>query len=303
MDSTCMEAVYEDIKLKLMQDKESLATQKLMKLINENRKYYVIAAIDPDMRLYCDAVNETLIKMFNEAKTDALYCLEEARMKVQTIQVTLTKKHNEDIQSSMAKIENMINSDSYFGYLDVAQLGSSVISICNNALKEQKKNISEILLRIKKRLERNLNYMSCYRYPRFSASCLRKLKLIESSINNIDNINEYSSADQFEASHLLCDEISRELDSLELTIKKLEVYQQSIIMSLRFLKHSSISFSIVFFVGIFLLPFLTVPINSMFATFDISSISNAGSFQKTFLISGCILSIIISFLITAKKSL
>jgi hypothetical protein len=255
------------------------------------------------MQPYRKIVHATLMKIFNEAKADALYCFEEAKMKVQTIQVTLTKKYNENVQSSMSKIESMMNSDSYFGYLDVVQLGSSVISICNNALKEQKKNISEILFRINKRLEQDLSYLNRYCYPRFSASCFRKLKLIKSSITNIGNINEYSSADQFEASHHLCDEISRELDSLELTIKKLEVYQQSIIMSLRFLKHSSIFFSIVFFIGIFLFPFLTDPINSILATLDIASISNAWSFQKTFLISGGILSIIISFLITAKKSL
>jgi class 3 adenylate cyclase len=303
MDSACVEAVYEDIKLKLTQDNESLAMQKLVKLINENRKYYVIAVIDPDMQQYNKIVNATLRKMFDEVKADALYCFEEARMKVQTIQVTLSKKYTEDIQSSITKIESMMDSDSYFGYLDVARLGTSVISICNNALREQRKNISEILFRTNKRLERGLDYVSRYRYPRISASCLRKLKLIKSSIANMGNIDEYSSADQFEASHLLCDEISRELDYLELSIKKLEVYQQSIIMSLRFLKHSSISFSIVFFVGIFLFPLLTDPINSILATLDISSISNEWSFQKTFLVSGSILSTIISFLMTARKSL
>jgi class 3 adenylate cyclase len=305
MDLACMEAVYEDIKLKLMQGKESLAMQKLTKLIDENRKYFVIATIDPDMQPHRRIVNTTLMKLFNEVKADALYCFEEAKMRVQTIQVTLTRKYNENVQSSVARMESMMNSNSYFGYLDVAQLGNSVISICNNALKEQKKNISEILFIINRRLEQNLGYVSHYRYPRLSASCLRKLKLLRSSVTNIGNVNEYSSADQFEASHLLCDEISRELDSLETTIRKLEVCQQSIIMSLRFLKHSSIFFSIVFFIGIFLFPFLSNPINSILATLDISSISNANawSFQKAFLISGGILSIIISFLITAKKSL
>ena len=217
--------------------------------------------------------------------------------------ITLTKKNNEDIQISMARIENLMNSDSYFGYLDVAQLGSSVSSICNNALREQKKNISEIIFRINKRLEHDLAFVRHYRYPQFSATCLKKLKLIKSRIIDIGNINEYSSADQFEACHDQCDEISRELDSLELAIKRLEIYQQSIIMFLRFLKNSSIFFSIVFFVGIFLFPFLTDPINAILARLDISSISNAWSFQKTFLISGGIVSIIISFLITAKKSL
>jgi hypothetical protein len=129
------------------------------------------------------------------------------------------------------------------------------------------------------------------------------LKLIKSRVIDIGNISEYFSADQFEAGHDQCNEISRELDALDLAIKRLEMYRQSIIMFLRFLKNSSIFFSIVFFVGIFLFPLLTDPINAILTSFDISSISNAWSFQKTFLISGGIVSLIISFLISAKKSL
>ncbi len=303
MDPACTEAVYEDIKLKLMQDKEKPAVQRLIRLINESRRYYVIALIDPDMKPYGKVVDEVLTKAFNEAKTDALRCFEEARMKIQSVHVTFTKRNTEDIQFSMAKIDNMISSESYFGYLDVAQLGSGVISICNNALKEQKKNISETIFRINKRLEQDLAFVRHYRYPQFSDGCLKKLRLLKSRMADGADINGYSSTDQFEACNNLCGEIAQELDSLELTIKKLEVYQQSIIMFLGFLKHSSIFFSIVFFVGIFLFPLLTDPINVILAKLDVSSISNAWSVQKTFLISGGIISIIISFLITAKKSL
>ena len=85
MDSACMEAVYEDIILKLKQDKDKSAIQRLIKLINENRKYFVIALIDPDMKPYSKTVNEALLKIFNEAKADALYCYEEAKLKVNGI--------------------------------------------------------------------------------------------------------------------------------------------------------------------------------------------------------------------------
>ncbi len=122
MDSACMEAVYEDIMLKLKQDKPAM--QRLLKLINENRKYFVIALIDPDMKPYSKNVNEALLKIFNEAKADALHCYEEAKLKVNGIRDTLTKKNNEDIQISMARIEDLMNSDSYFGYLDIARLGT-----------------------------------------------------------------------------------------------------------------------------------------------------------------------------------
>jgi class 3 adenylate cyclase/tetratricopeptide (TPR) repeat protein len=303
MDPGCMEAVYEDIVLKLKQDKETTAIQRLMRLINEVRKYYVIALVDPDMKPYSKAVDEALMTIFNEAKADALHCYEEARMKVNSIRDTLTKKNNEDIQLSMTKIEKLISSDSYFGYLDVAKLGNSVISICNNALKEQKKNLSETTFRINRRLEQDLAYVHHYRYPQFSTACLNKLKSLKSRMTDISNINEYFSTDQFDACHSLCGQIAQELDSQELIIKKLEIFQQSIVISLSFLKYSSIFLLIIFFTGILLLPLLIDSINAIFAKLDISSISNTWSFQKSFLISSSIVSLIASFLITAKKHL
>jgi class 3 adenylate cyclase/tetratricopeptide (TPR) repeat protein len=303
MDPGCTEAVYEDIILKLKQDKEKTAIQRLIKLIDEVRKYYVVALVDPDMKTYSKAVNEALTKIFNEAKADALHCYDEARMKVNSIRDTLTKKNNEDIQFSMAKIENLISSESYFGYLDIAKLGNSVILICSNALKEQKKNLSDTILRLNKRLEQDLTFVRRYRYPQFSTTCLKKLKSLKASMTDMSNTNEYISADQFEACHDTCGKIAQELDSQELIIRKLEILQQSVIVSLSFLKHSSIFFSIVFFLGIFLFPLLTEPINSILAKLDISSISDDWSFQKTFLVSGGIVSLVVSFLITAKKSL
>jgi len=303
LDPGCTEAIYEDIILKLKQEKDKSAIQRLTKLIIENRKYYTIAFIDPDLKPYDKAVNEILTKLFNEVKTSALSYYEDAKSKVESIRFTLTKQNMEDIQLSMNRIENMINTDSYFGYLDVSFLGSSVISICNNTLREQKKNLSEIITRINKRLDQDIAALRGYRYPRLSVNCLNRLKYLRSRMAGIDNINVYSSADQFEAAHRMCTEITREAQSQELVIKKLDIFQQAAVMSFSFLKHSSIFFSIVFFVGIFLFPFLADPINTVLAKLDIASIPNSWSFQKVFLISGGILSLIVSFLITAKKNI
>lgn len=303
LDPGCTEAIYEDIILKFKQEKDKSAAQRLARLIIENRKYYAIAFIDPDLKPYDKVISEILTKLFNEAKTSALDCYQDAKLKAESIRITLTKKNMEDIQLSMDKIENMMATDSYFGYLDVSFLASSVVSICNNTLREQKKNLSEIINRLNKRLDQDIDALRDYHYPRLSANCLNRLKYLRSKIAGINDINTYSSADQFEASHRLCSEIAHEAHSQELIIKKLDLFQQMAIMSLSFLKHSSILFSIVFFVGIFLFPFLADPINVVLAKLDIASIPNSWSFQKIFLISGGLLSLIVSFLITAKKNI
>ena len=115
------------------------------------------------------------------------------------------------------------------------------------------------------------------------------------------NIDQYSSTDQFEQSSLLCTEISRQLGSVELAVKKLEFYQQSILVSLSFMKYAGILLAIVFFVGLLILPMMSGTIESILVQTNIPAIQSASSFQKVFLISGGILSLMVSFLVTERK--
>jgi len=302
IDPDCVEARYEDIGLKFRQKNEGTALQRLVKLIKENRNYYIIALLDPDMEPYSKPVNTELTKIFDEAKAEAQFYSEEANRKLRDVYLTLAKKSADDIRLSMAKIENMMDSKSYFGYLDIFYLGNSVISICNNALKEQRKSISETILRLNKRLERGLNFIRNYRYPEFSDTCARELNLLKSKMAGIGYTEQYVSAEQFDACHELCDDIAQELDSMEPKMKRLDLLQKLIGTSISFLKHSSIPFLIVLFVGVCLIPFLTDPINTILAKLDIFSITSASSLQKTFIILGGIIIFIISFLVAAKKN-
>ncbi len=301
MDSTCSDALYEDIKLKLKQERGSVALQRLSKLINEDKKYYTITTIDPDMKSHSKTVNELLIRVMAEAKKEAQDYMEESRRKFDQMNSNLTKENREKAHSLVAKMDELAATDSYYGYLDIGQLAQTIISMCNNAVREQKRNLSESMSRINRRLEKASEYIRRYRYPALAAACSSKLQLIRSGVRGMGSIDEYSSADQFEQSGMLCIEIARQLGSVELAIKKLEFYQQSILVSLNFMKYAGILLGIVFFVGVLILPLISGPIDSILSQANIAAIQSASSFQKVFLISGGILSLMISFLVTARK--
>ncbi len=303
LDPTCPEAIYRDIILKLRQTKDKYALQRLSKLIAADRTYYVISIIDEEMARFGDLVDKELLRIFEDAKNNALLSLEEARTTYASMHARLRAKDIEEIEPIMAKMAQLLDSNSYYGYSDIRDLGSTVAAICNNALRNQKKDLSNRIESLRKRLERHVAFIKVYHYPQFSSSASRTLTYLMARMNEIEYANDFFSSWQFDDCHKQCDLISQELSLIEPKLSRLDILQQSISMSFTFLKNSSILFSIVFFLGIFIFPFIADHLSSLLAGLDIATPSNVWSFQKSFLIVGGIVSLLVSFFITARKAM
>jgi class 3 adenylate cyclase/tetratricopeptide (TPR) repeat protein len=303
LDSDCAEAIYQDIIFKLQQKKDKSYLQKLVKLIKENKHYYVITLVDPDMAPYRDLINEELTKIIQEARVFAIQSTEDTRTTLNNTQISLTRETAEEIQSIMTKIEELIKSASYFGYLDIPTLGHNVTTICSTALKEQKQNLAEFIYRQNKRLEIGLNFIRSYRFPQLSAATLKKLKLLKSKITDVGNTSQFFTSWQFDVCRKQCSEIAQELDHLEPVLRRLSLLQHVIGMLLSFLKHSSMLFAVIFFLGIFVFPYFSSHTNDILMKLDISSSMDQSSLQKTFLLLGGFISIIVSFFLSIKNAL
>ena len=303
LDPDCAEAIYQDIVFKLQQEKDKSYLQKLVKLVKESKHYYVIALVDPDMAPYRDLINEELTKIIQEAQEYANQSVEDAKATLNNMQISLTRETAEEIQSHMTKMEELLKSESYFGYLDIPTLGHSVTTICNNTLKEQKQNLAEFIYKQNKRLEIALRFVHSYRFPQLSATILKKLKLLQSKITDVGNTNQFFTSWQFDVCRKQCSEVAQELDSIEPVLKKLSLLQHVMGMLLSFLKHSSMLFAVIFFLGIFVFPYFSSHINNILTKLDISSSMDQWSLQKTFLFLGGIISVIVSFFLSIKNTL
>ena len=300
IDHGCTEAIYRDIIWKLQQKKEKTAIQQLTGLVRENRDYYTIALIDPEMEPYKAIVVPRLGAMFNRARDAAQSRFGDACTILKNTKELLSRMKLAETESLRAKVEGLMKSDSYFGYLDAVRYGDTIVTICENSLKEQKKDLSEIIDRLSQRMQKAFSFVKRYRYRQFVDSHYKHLMLLKVRMDDIRGAEKSCVPWQFAACHASCKETADEMDSIESGLKRLEIVQQMIRTFFNFLKYCSALLSIVFFIGIFIFPFFVDPLNALLSKFEITSISNAWSFQKTFLILGGIASFITSFLISVK---
>ena len=303
IDNGCVDAVYQDIVLRLEQDKDKSAFMKLARLVRENKDFFVIALVDPDVSRYRNSIYAHLTEILAEAEKDALFYLEDARKELANARRLLPVAALKSMDPALLKIKDMMRSGSYFAYLDVPHQCSAIKMMCKNALREQVDDILGIINGLSDRLEKARAFIRSYRYPHLAAKHKKRLDQMKASIENINDVRYFDTSGQFEACHYACKEVSGDLSWLESKLEMLDLVQHAIHLCIKFLKNSSIFFSIVFFLGIFVFPFIADHINAILGKLEISAFPNAWSFQKSFLIFGGVLSLIVSFLMAVKEVL
>ncbi len=303
MDNACVDAVYQDIVLRLDQDRDKSAFIRLARLVRENKEFFVIALIDPDVSKYRNSIYAHLTEILAEAEKDALFYLEDARKELADARRLLPVAALKSIDPALLKIEDMMRSGGYFAYLDIPHQCSAIKTMCKNALKEQVDDLLEIMKGLYARMEKARAFIRSYRYPHLAAKYKNRLTQMKAALDNMNDVRYFDTSGQFEACHYACKEVSDHLSGLEGKLEMLDLVQQAIHLCIKFLKNSSIFFSIVFFLGIFVFPFMADQINAILGKLEISAFPNAWSFQKSFLIFGGVVSLIASFLMAVKEVL
>lgn len=301
IDGGCVDAVYQDIVLKLDQDKDRSALARLARLVRENKEFFVIALIDPDVSYHRNSIYAHLTEVLAEAEKDALHYLDEAKRELSNARSLLPVEVLKNIDPALFKVEELVRSGGYFAYLDTPHHCSAIKTMCRSALKEQVDDILGIMNDLDSRIEKARAFIKSYRYPHLAGKYKNRLSALKASLNNISDVRSFDTSDQFEACRYACETLSDQLSGLESKLEMLDLVQQAIHLCLKFLKNSSIFFSIVFFLGIFIFPFMTDHINALLEKFDISAFPNAWAFQKSFLIFGGVMSLIVSFFMTVKE--
>jgi class 3 adenylate cyclase len=301
-DPTCREAQYEDTIVRFSDNSEKPAIQRLVRLIRDHRDYFVIALIDPELNAWRNVIYPHVFEMLLEVKKEAVAHFEDAKREIAKIRSLLSRETLETTDPLLAEIERLVQSESYAACLDVPSKCSSVRIMCKNALNEQVHMITDNIRTLQFRLEKADEFLASYRYPYFLQKYERQLAYLKTSLRGVGDVRIFESSAEFQKCYDTCQEISRELSSLENSMEYLEVTAQMIGMGWKFLKHSSFFFSIVFFLGVFIFPLISDPLNGIAARFDISLFPNSWSLQKSLLIFGGILSLIASFLISIKEA-
>ena len=269
-DPTCREALYEDIILRFSENNEKLAIQKLVNLIHDNRNYFVIALIDPELNAWRNIIYPHLFEILLEVRKEGFGHFEDAKKEIAKVRSLLARETRETIDPLLVDIERLVQSESYSACLDVPSKCSSVRIMCKNALNEQIYTITDIIRTIRSRFHKADEFLGSYRYSHLAQKHTRQLEYLKASLKGIGDVRIFESSAEFQNCYDICQDISRELSSLENSMEYLEMMGQMISMCWKFLKHSSIFFSIVFFLGVFIYPLISDQLNSVVTRLDIS---------------------------------
>lgn len=297
----CTDAEYLDITFKFQQKKEDFAIKQLVKLIQGNRKYFMYAYIDPELIPYRNIITPELTILFRKAKEDALSLLSKAEYELNRVKSFHDRQFAAEMQSLLLKARNVINLDSYFGYLDGSNHCNIIISRCHELFKERKTLLSSSFHSLNARIEKNIDFINAYKYKSlvrpFKNQMQKALEDIEKTIRSLNLINQENLA-EYQSLH---DKIFEELNIADAKLKNMHYLEQSIQGSYRLLKYASILLSIIFVVGFFVLPYFFNALNNVLLHLNIMPISSISFFQKIFYFAGVLITFCILFTIGIKE--
>jgi Tfp pilus assembly protein PilF len=292
---------YQDIVFKFYQRKEKFACQRLSRLVQEDRAYYVTALIDPDLAPFSHAVGETLGALLDRTRKEAQSAVTDANNEYNLSRIALERNADNNIQLLRTEIDQLIDKDSYFGYLDIIEHCNAIISNCRNSTIRRKREIWEIFQELNKRLQANLKFIQAYPFKGMVKSCREQLAHALDRIHYVQNIGPALSQEQLIACHKLRDELTEEWSGLESHLKQLDYLLKLCKGLLRFLRWSGIFMAVVWFFDLCIFPLIVYYLNAFLSGFDISTIPNVWLYQKNFLLFGSLVGMSASLFITIRS--
>lgn len=295
-----VDAAYQDVILKFFQGKERPACQRLTRLVQQDRAFFITALIDPDLAPFSKPIEETLEILLERAKKEAESAATDARNEFDLSRVALTANTIDGIKELQTQIDRLMDQKAYCAYLDVIDLSNRIVSTCRSGTIQRKREIWEILHELNKRFESNMTFLSSYPYQSLVSSLREELLRGRDKIHQVQNIGPALSQEQLIACHRLHEELTRDWDRLESRLRSLDTLFKFSRNTLRFLRWSGVFIAVIWFLGLFLFPLIIYYLNAFLSGFDTSTIPNVWFYQKKFLLFGSLLGITASLCIVIK---
>ena len=288
IDPFCAEAAYQKIIFKFRQEKVDEALEQLIKLIRMNQRYYINALIDPDLARFNKIIHPELKKLFKETRQEAQKMAYGAEREFSTLKKFLEQGDDEleKADAVLLKIKELARTDSYFGYLDMAYLGDSMISACRGIMSRRKREFMNAVKKTYKRAENIFSLTRNYHSRLLSNPAYKQLEIVQSELNQISAMAKFNDFDKFRETSIQSEEISRKLDGIEPELKRLKTILDIKIFLIMFLKNSVLILSVILFAGTIIFPAIIYYLNTFSPEFNISTAGNTGFYHKYFIIFG-----------------
>lgn len=300
----CTEATYQEIIFKLQHGNRSLALDQLVKLIKKNKDYYVISLIDPELAPYSNKIYPRLEKLLVEAKEKANSLIPELKKEVESQEKVMGKDTKEirEARTTLNRIDELLKTDSYFGYLDIIHFGENINRLGQKIIEEREKALFKKQKAVRQRILSCHNYLDLLPYPFLAASVTQQLKVVEAKFNTtsekikLEGIGEYK---------LLLNELDiylSEIDLIEIKIKRVDTLEQFMAFAASFLKKNVIFQSINLILSLILLPIMIHYLSFLWPDLNLSA-EGIWHYQKILIMLGGISGIILATIASQNSTI
>ncbi|MBN2124724.1 MAG: hypothetical protein JW821_10550 [Deltaproteobacteria bacterium] len=294
----CPEAVYKDILFQFRRGKEGAALQQLSDLIKKAREYYIVALIDPELAPFSEMIAAKLKSLLEEAQGEAQVVQTKAEQEMGKIQKWLDEEEDEvrEARSLWNRIRELSGKEGYFAYLDIIHFGNSLINMARVNVEERRKRLTELLMEMRGRVERDLAFIRAFPYGFLIDRQRKELRRIQLRVEKNWTLEE-PRAVKFKEAFALAEELLSDLKQIEMRLERLDVFRRILIFLTSFVRKSLIFQSANLLIAIIFFPIIAYYLNFLVPDFRITP-DSIWAYQKYILtlggLSGGLLAVITS---------
>ncbi|MCF8061138.1 MAG: hypothetical protein K9M82_01360, partial [Deltaproteobacteria bacterium] len=300
-ESLCHEALYLDIQYKLRKGSTADAVRRLRKLVDDNRKYFIALLIDPELAEHSDKIHPELRNMLDKAKADADRLSTQAGEEIERMQRLLGKEDGElkRAVSYHEKVQELLNTDSYFGYLDIIYYASVIVQIGRKSSEQARRKILRESGRLKDRHERADRFVRQYPYESVLGSLPDELDVVGKGVEGVRQVIRTNALEKFRDALNQARELSGLMDRLDQKVRRLENLRRWIRFIVGFSKKAVIMEGAIVIIAILLFPVVGHYLSFLIPSLTLSP-ENIWVYQKGVLIVGGFAGLFLAFLMSAR---
>lgn len=300
----CTDAKYQKVICAFRNKHNKRAIAELTILIQENSEYFVYALIDPELFPYSRIIQPRLNKLYQKAQEKAWESIPIAEAEMKRIRDLLDGEEIPDDETNALwrKINQLKNSESYLGYIDIAHFANAIVYRCQGNISGWKKKLQKALHELDSRCHRYVAYTRNFPFKSLSKSLHIHLIRIQKDLQKLNKAVDTEDLKQYKKALIQVEEISKKILEIPPKVNKLELIKNTLLYLKSFFRKSLFVQTFNLMIG-FLIPPVVIHYISITAT-DFSIVNkDVWFYQKLFIIAGGLLGVFLALILARGETI
>ncbi len=301
-DSLCQEARYLDLQFRFRQGNQADGIRRLRRLIDDNRKYFIAALIDPELAKFSERIHPEISKILKKTADQAQLLASQAALEMERMQRLLGEDETElkRARSYYDKVQELSDTESYFGFLDIIYYATVITRIARKSSENARRELLRAYDNLDKRHANCVHFIKYYPHMSFLGSLPQDLAGIGRQVEGIKEVLRNNTLEKYTESLHLAHSLAEVIARMEQRVRRLEGLRRWIRFGADFGKKAFLMEGAVVLIAMLFLPVVGHYLNFLIPGLKFSP-ENIWAYQKGVLIGGGIIALFAAFLMSARN--